>query len=67
MLFFLFQLRLSFDKEGSIAKARRIIELYEEHGIKKDRILIKLASTWEGIQAARFVYIMYHLHPLQCY
>lgn len=45
--------RLSFDKEASIAKARRIIELYEEHGIKKDRILIKLASTWEGIQAAR--------------
>lgn len=45
--------RLSFDKEGSIQKARRLIQLYEEQGIKKDRILIKLASTWEGIQAAK--------------
>ncbi|XP_018329221.1 transaldolase [Agrilus planipennis] len=45
--------RLSFDKEASITKAKRIIELYEEEGIKKDRILIKLASTWEGIQAAK--------------
>ncbi|XP_049791060.1 transaldolase [Schistocerca nitens] len=45
--------RLSFDKEASIKKARRLIELYEEEGIKKDRILIKLASTWEGIQAAK--------------
>lgn len=45
--------RLSFDKKASIQKARRLIELYEEQGIKKDRILIKLASTWEGIQAAK--------------
>lgn len=45
--------RLSFDKEASIAKARKYIKMYEEHGIKKERILIKLASTWEGIQAAR--------------
>jgi len=45
--------RLSFDKETSIAKAKRFIQLYEEAGIQKDRILIKLGSTWEGIQAAK--------------
>jgi len=45
--------RLSFDVEGSVAKARSLIGRYEKAGIKKDRILIKLASTWEGIQAAR--------------
>ncbi|HDS1117058.1 transaldolase [Pluralibacter gergoviae] len=44
--------RLSFDKEKSIAKAHRLIELYQEQGIDKSRILIKLASTWEGIRAA---------------
>jgi transaldolase len=44
--------RLSFDVEGSISKARRFIDLYETHGVKKERILIKLASTWEGIRAA---------------
>lgn len=44
--------RLSFDKEGSINKAKQIISLYEKEGIKKDRVLIKLASTWEGIKAA---------------
>lgn len=44
--------RLSYDKEKSIAKARRIVELYQEQGIDKSRILIKLASTWEGIRAA---------------
>ncbi|WP_458526928.1 transaldolase [Onishia taeanensis] len=44
--------RLSFDTEGSIAKARRLVALYEEAGIGRDRILIKLASTWEGIRAA---------------
>jgi len=44
--------RLSFDKEKSIAKARRIVQLYEELSIDKSRILIKLASTWEGIRAA---------------
>ena len=42
---------LSFNTEGSIAKAREIIAAYEERGIGKDRILIKLASTWEGIRA----------------
>jgi transaldolase len=45
--------RLSFDTEGTIAKARRIIELYKEVGIDKSRILIKIAATWEGIQAAQ--------------
>ncbi|WP_435945796.1 transaldolase [Dryocola sp. BD586] len=44
--------RLSFDKEKSIEKARRLVELYAEQGIDKSRILIKLASTWEGIRAA---------------
>ncbi|KAJ3514456.1 hypothetical protein NLJ89_g2369 [Agrocybe chaxingu] len=44
--------RLSFDKEATKAKAK-LIALYESVGIKKDRILIKIASTWEGIQAAR--------------
>ena len=45
--------RLSFDKAGSIAKAHQLIEAYAKAGVSKDRILIKLASTWEGIQAAR--------------
>lgn len=44
--------RLSFDIEGNIARARRIIAMYEEGGTSRDRILIKLASTWEGIKAA---------------
>lgn len=44
--------RLSFNTEASIAKARRLIALYAEAGISKERILIKLASTWEGIRAA---------------
>ena len=44
--------RLSYDKEKSIATARDIIAQYEEAGISRERVLIKLASTWEGIQAA---------------
>ena len=44
--------RLSFDTEGTIAKAHEIITLYKEAGISKDRVLIKIASTWEGIKAA---------------
>lgn len=44
--------RLSFDREGSAAKAREIIALYEKSGVPRERILIKLASTWEGIKAA---------------
>lgn len=44
--------RLSFDTQASIAKAEQLIALYEKNGIERDRILIKLATTWEGIQAA---------------
>ncbi len=43
---------LSFDTEGSIAKARAFIDLYRQQGIDRERILIKLGSTWEGIRAA---------------
>jgi transaldolase len=43
--------RLSFDTEASLKKARKLIHLYNEAGISNDRVLIKLASTWEGIQA----------------
>lgn len=45
--------RLSFDTEATVAKAREIMALYEEAGIPRERVLIKIASTWEGIQAAR--------------
>lgn len=44
--------RLSFNTEASIIKARELIALYEEKGISKDRVLIKLAATWQGIRAA---------------
>jgi len=44
--------RLSFDIERTIEKARMLIALYEEEGIDRDRILIKVASTWEGVRAA---------------
>src|SRR5689334_214535 len=44
--------KYSFDKEGSIAKARELIGLYEKNGISRERILIKLGTTWEGIRAA---------------
>jgi transaldolase len=44
--------RLSFDQQGSEAKARQLIAMYEAAGIKRERILIKLAATWEGIKAA---------------
>ncbi len=47
--------RLSFDKEGSIFRARKLIDLYAEQGIERDRILIKIASTWEGIRAAEIL------------
>jgi transaldolase len=43
---------LSFDTEGTIAKARKLISLYQAKGISHERILIKIASTWEGIRAA---------------
>lgn len=45
--------RFSFDKKASVDKALHIIDLYKSLGIEKDRILIKIASTWEGIQAAK--------------
>ncbi|MEP0072978.1 MAG: transaldolase [Marinomonas sp.] len=44
--------RLSFDKDATLAKARKLIALYEEAGVSRDRVLIKAASTWEGIKAA---------------
>ena len=44
--------RLSFDVEGSIKKARQLVKLYEERKIPRERVLIKIASTWEGINAA---------------
>ena len=43
---------LSFDLEGTLAKARRLIELYQQAGMPRERVLIKVASTWEGIKAA---------------
>jgi len=45
--------RLSYDKDASIKKGRELIKLYEGLGIAKERVLIKLATTWEGIQAAK--------------
>ncbi len=45
--------RLSFDTAATVAKARQLVALYQENGIGTDKILIKIASTWEGIQAAR--------------
>jgi transaldolase len=47
--------RLSFDTDASIAKAERLIGMYNDAGIKNDRIFIKLASTWEGIRAAEYL------------
>ncbi|WP_025738587.1 transaldolase [Salinivibrio socompensis] len=47
--------RLSYDTEASVAKARKLISMYNEAGISNDRILIKLASTWEGIRAAEIL------------
>jgi len=54
--------RLSFDKQASIDKALSLIKLYEEEGVKKERILIKLASTWEGIDAARELESKHGIH-----
>ncbi|XP_011699982.1 PREDICTED: probable transaldolase [Wasmannia auropunctata] len=54
--------RLSFNKEASIEKAKRLIALYEGLGVSKERILIKLASTWEGIQAAKELEEKYGIH-----
>src|SRR5580693_5079780 len=46
---------LSFDTPGTLAKARKLISLYEKRGVSRQRILIKIASTWEGIQAANML------------
>lgn len=47
--------RLSFDTEATVAKARQLISLYDEKGIGTERVLIKIASTWEGIKAAEIL------------
>jgi len=47
--------RLSFDTDATIAKARKLISLYEKKGVARQRILIKIASTWEGIRAAELL------------
>ncbi len=47
--------RLSFDTAATVAKAKQLVALYQENGVATDRILIKIASTWEGIQAARLL------------
>ena len=44
--------RLSFDKDGTIHKAHQLIDIYEKAGVSRERVLIKIASTWEGIKAA---------------
>jgi len=45
--------RLSFDTDATIAQANKLIDLYQQQGVGKDRVLIKMAATWEGIQAAK--------------
>ena len=47
--------RLSFDAACTVARAKRIMALYESHGVERDRVLIKIAATWEGIQAAHIL------------
>lgn len=54
--------RISFDKEATIKKALEIIDLYKKKGISKERVLIKIASTYEGIQAARELEAKYGIH-----
>ncbi|KAL7663218.1 Transaldolase [[Candida] zeylanoides] len=54
--------RLSFDKDATIKKALHIIDLYKQQGIDKERVLIKIASTWEGIQAARELEAKHGIH-----
>lgn len=44
--------RISFDTKATLARARKLIDIYEQDGVSRDRILIKIAATWEGIQAA---------------
>jgi len=47
--------RLSFDADGMVKKAIQLIDFYQEFGVDKKRVLIKLSSTWEGIQAGKYV------------
>ena len=47
--------RLSFDTAGTVARARKLIAMYQAEGIERDRVLIKIASTWEGIRAAEIL------------
>ncbi|KAL0089416.1 transaldolase [Phycomyces blakesleeanus] len=54
--------RLSFDKDATVAKALTLIALYEAEGVNKDRILIKIASTYEGIQAAHILETQHSIH-----
>ncbi|KAK9875120.1 hypothetical protein WA026_005913 [Henosepilachna vigintioctopunctata] len=54
--------KLAFDKEASISKARKLIKLFEDHGISKDKVLIKLPSTWESIQAAKELEAVHGIH-----
>ncbi|KAI9469014.1 MAG: transaldolase [Benjaminiella poitrasii] len=54
--------RLSFDTEATINKALALIKLYEENGVNKERVLIKIASTWEGIQAAHVLETKHNIH-----
>jgi len=54
--------RLSFDKERQIEKAKKLIAMYEAAGISKERVLIKLSSTWEGIQAAKELESKHGIH-----
>ncbi|XP_052811658.1 transaldolase-like [Mya arenaria] len=54
--------RLSFDKDAMISRAQKFIALYKAAGIDKDRILIKLSSTWEGIEAAKVLEKEYGIH-----
>jgi transaldolase len=48
---------LSFDVPATLERARRLVALYAEAGVDTARVLVKLASTWEGIQAARALYV----------
>ena len=54
--------RLSFDKEAQVAKALKLISLYEDLGVSKERVLIKLSSTWEGIKAAEELESKHGIH-----
>jgi len=54
--------RLSFDKDAQVQKALHLIKMYESEGISRERILIKLSSTWEGIQAAKELEEKHKIH-----